>query len=145
MDIKVHDRFNPPATPGLTFADQGKTHAEFREVCDINNIMAGYRRTGRFEHVSTAIAQFGDFSHVPDYATALEAVQAAQNTFLAQPARVRAEFGNDPARFVQFCTDPANADRLVELGLATREDSNRPTLPVAEVENPGSTEPPVVR
>lgn len=142
---KVYDRFNPPQVPGISFADQGKTHSEFREACDINNIMAGYRRTGRFEHVSTAISQFGDFSHVPDYQTALTAVQAAQNAFLQQPARIRAEFENDPARFVAFCTDPANTDRLVELGLAQTLTSNRPALPLAEAENPGSTEPPVVR
>jgi len=98
---------------------------------DINNIMAKYVRTGQFHHVSAKAAQYGDFSEVPDYKTAMEHIMAADALFMELPAKVRDRFNNDPAQFVEFTTDPANIDEVRKLGLA----------PAA----PQEPEPPIVK
>ena len=37
---------------------------------------------------------------------------------MTMPADVRARFNNDPALFVDFCSDEANLDEMRKLGLA---------------------------
>jgi hypothetical protein len=45
------------------------------------------------------------------------------------PSDIRAKFDNDPGEFFEFCTDPKNADEMVQLGL--REAPPSPELPSA--------------
>ena len=42
----------------------------------------------------------------------------AQEQFAALDAAVRSRFDNDPAKFLEFTADPANADEMVKMGLA---------------------------
>jgi phage internal scaffolding protein len=46
---------------------------------------------------------------------------AAQDSFLALPAKIRSRFGNDPALFVEFASDEANKDEMKALGLFRHE------------------------
>jgi len=83
---------------------------------NINVIMAKYQRTGQIPKV-LAQPLFGDFTEAPDYRTAVEAVNAAHEAFMEVPAKIRAQFGNDPSEFIKFCSDPANKDQLDKMGL----------------------------
>jgi phage internal scaffolding protein len=65
--------------------------------------------------------EYGDFSGISDYHSALNAVMAAQDSFLQLPAKVRARFDNDPALFVDFASDEANRDELKAMGLLRQE------------------------
>lgn len=85
---------------------------------DINNIMAKYAKTGQFHHVTPMAAEYGDFSNVPDYKTAMEHIMASNELFMELPAKVRDRFGNDPANFIEFATDAENIEELRKLGLA---------------------------
>lgn len=53
-----------------------------------------------------------------DYQSAQNLIVAARESFQALPAKVRSEFENDPARFVKFCSDEKNLDRMRDMGLA---------------------------
>lgn len=100
------------------------TKQSFKDECDINMIMKRFKRAMGVDYLSRyqgyVSGEFGDFSQVTDYRTALEQIARAGDVFMALPAKVRAEFQNDPAMFLDFCQNPSNADRLVELGLATK-------------------------
>nr|QJB20242.1 MAG: internal scaffolding protein [Microvirus sp.] len=85
---------------------------------DINNIMAKYRKTGVLQHVTNMAHEFGDFSDVPDYKSAMEQIMAADAMFMELPAAVRDRFGNDPAKFIEYATDKSNLDDLRKMGLA---------------------------
>jgi phage internal scaffolding protein len=85
---------------------------------DINNIMAKYKKTGQFTHVGRMAGEYGDFSNVPDYKTAMEQIMASNELFMELPAKVRERFGNDPAQFITFATDEKNIEELRKLGLA---------------------------
>lgn len=60
---------------------------------------------------------YGDFSDVPDLATALSRVRDAQERFNALDVRVRNRFHNDPVLFLDWVTKSGNFDEAVSLGL----------------------------
>lgn len=85
--------------------------------CDINNIMARYERDGLIPHVNQYEGQYGDFTGVVDYQSALHIVQDAEACFMSLPAQVRKKFDNDPGAFLDFVTNPDNRDEMVSMGL----------------------------
>lgn len=96
--------------------EQSMTKQSFKEECDINTLVRQFGITGQIP-TDVRQPQYGDFTAVTDYQTALNAVIAAQESFAAMPADVRRRFANDPALFVEFCSDPANRDEAIKLGL----------------------------
>jgi phage internal scaffolding protein len=110
------------------------TKQEFKEECDVNNVLKRYDSTGLITHVNTATAHYGDFTEVNEYQQSLNAVMDAQRAFSELPSEIRKEFANDPGKFFEFATDPKNSDRMVELGLAVAPAE--PTIQQVEVVNP---------
>lgn len=105
-----------------------KTKQAMRDECDINNIVALAARTGFLpNHGETPV--FGDFTQVADYRDALQTVINAQEAFQGLPATVRDQFANDPERFLEFATNPANAQAMVDMGLATLRPQETPPEP----------------
>lgn len=101
---------------GLACQDLSLAQQQFRDECDINVILERFNVTGRLPVVPLA-PEFGDFTGVSDYQSALHAVMAAEESFDQLPARVRERFANDPAAFVDFCLDESNRDEMRQLGL----------------------------
>lgn len=90
----------------------------FRDECDVNRILAKYQKTGLIEHVNKFGGEYADLSAVPDFQDALNSVIAAQDAFDSLPSKLRKEFGNDPAAFLDFVHNPDNKDEMVKMGLA---------------------------
>lgn len=100
------------------------------ESSDINNILKRYEKTGMLPELIKENPQYGDFSEVPDYQTALEIVTKSHEQFAALDGRVRAQFKNDPAEFLAFATNPDNMEQMVNMGLATlKEPESAPVEP----------------
>jgi phage internal scaffolding protein len=99
------------ACPEPTLAQQ-----QFRDEADINTILERFGRTGELI-VPVSVPEFGDYSEVGDYHSAMNMIIEAQSAFDALPARIRKEFDNDPGRFVDFVLDENNRDKAVEMGL----------------------------
>lgn len=90
----------------------------FKDECDINTIVKRFGLTGQMP-VNVRPPTYQDFGDaVFDYATAMNAVAAARESFDRMPASVREKFGNDPQAFVEFCSDEKNIDEMRKLGLA---------------------------
>lgn len=114
-----------------------RTQQHFKEECDVNLIMKRFERTGVLDHLSQFEGKYGDFLDVPqDYHSAVNQVIAAQDMFMTLPGAVRALFENDPGKFLAFVDDPANHDRMVELGLARAVDQAPAVLGQGEPEAP---------
>ncbi|QXP08049.1 MAG: internal scaffolding protein [Arizlama microvirus] len=92
---------------------------------DINFIVNTYAKTGQMPQ-RVEPAQYGDFSEITDFRDALERVNAAKEMFAGIPAKIRKEFDNDPGRFLAFANNPANAEKLVEYGLANKKQTESP-------------------
>lgn len=104
-----------------THGGESMTQQHFKDEADINNIVKQSQQTGFL--VSPFVRRsgqpiFDDFSQISDYKTMLDYMGDVQAQFMSDvPPHIRAMFGNDWRRFYDFCQDPANRDKLVELGL----------------------------
>lgn len=86
------------------------------EDADINVLMRRFGITGQMPQ-SVRVPEYGDFTGVKDFATAMMAVRQAQDQFMSLPPDVRARFGNDPQQLLEFVSVPGNDDELRRLGL----------------------------
>lgn len=111
---------------GLACDDASLAVQSACDDCDINTIVRRFGLTGQLP-MGVRMPTYGDFSGVSDYRDALTAIELANDAFMAYPADVRARFKNDPALFVDFCSDPANVDELRKLGLAPMPEHPLPT------------------
>ena len=90
----------------------------FKDECDINNIMAKYRKTGLVSHVQRNQGRFVDVSEVgSSYQEAIHRVRSANEFFMGLPAEVRQRFKNDASAFLDWIADPANRKEVEEYGL----------------------------
>jgi phage internal scaffolding protein len=130
----TYDRDKNSDLAKFVFIRPSRTQQSFRDECDINNILRKFNVTGQLP-IGSVQPQYGDFSGVTDYQSALNAVMAAQDSFLALPAKVRSRFGNDPALFVEFASDEANKDEMRAMGLIREETAkavvSSPSEPVS--------------
>lgn len=101
------------------------TKQSMKDECDINLIMKRYEKTGLIAHVQQNEGFYADLSHVPDYQSALAIVQSADEMFMSLPSDLRARFENDPAKYLAFCSDPANRKELIQLGMVVQTDADR--------------------
>lgn len=92
------------------------------EACDINNIMKKYTETGIPPAADGRVPQYGDFSTMETFQEALEIVSHAKSQFYSMDAETRAEFQNDPAKFLQFVETAhqkeGGVEKLIKLGIA---------------------------
>mgnify|MGYP003382125878 CR=1 FL=1 len=111
------------------------TQQQFKEQCDINNIIKHYTQTGELP-LSNKVGQFLDVSNVQDYQTALQTVFEAQHAFDALPSSIRSRFENDPNQLLAFIEDDANHEEALTLGLlsstATSKLQKTPTAPTPQ-------------
>lgn len=94
-----------------------RTQVHMQEEVDINTIVKRFGLTGQLP-TSVRTPNYGDFTGVVDYQTALNTVMEAENLFSALPAEIRKRFENDPQQYLEFCENPDNIEELRKLGLA---------------------------
>lgn len=121
--------------PVLDTGTEGGAQQHFKDECDINVIMAKYRTTGLVSHVQKNQGRFADVSQFTTFHDASLRLLEARDFFRGLPANLRAEFGNDPARFLDFMGDPSNMEEIRRLGLEE-------TLNAAEAAVKAPKEPP---
>lgn len=130
---------------GELVKEPSMTKQSFKDECDINNIVRRFEATQSWDHVSDKLKQ-GYFDDLPsglDLHMAYNILQQSEEAFMALPAAVRAQFENDPVKFVDAFNNPTEEQqaKFIELGLAV---DNRPkdTPPTrVEVVNPTPPKP----
>ena len=125
-----YDTFAASNESGLHCEDATLAQQQFKDECDINNIMEKFGMTGLIPQ-SPLTANYGDFSGINDYHTALNAIIAAEEQFDALPANIRSRFENDPANLIDFMENPDNRNEAEKMGLI---------VPKNEVSDPVKTE-----
>lgn len=115
------------------------TKQSMRDATDANRIMEKWITVGEFPRGPAGSPMYGDFSSGLSYQEALDRVMAARIEFQALPSRVRTACENDPARFLELCSDPANLERLRDLGLAEAQVPE--TISKVEIVNPVPVNP----
>ena len=121
MEIRKNLIHEP--SDGLICETPSRTQQQFKDECDVNNILRNYVNTGILTHTSAVAPQFGDFSSLPsDYGEALDLIEQSRQQFMSLPSEVRERFDNSPRKLVEFLSDQANIDEAVKLGLAVKKE-----------------------
>lgn len=129
-----YDRDAVSRETGFSSELPSRTKQSFRDECDINTIVRRFGLTG--EMPPPLSPQFGDFSNVVDFQTAMNAIRHAGESFMTLPASLRSRFDNDPSKLIAFLENKANFDEAVKLGLV-----NPPPLPVQQEAPPAPVAP----
>lgn len=120
---------------GIDFTnDPGLTQQQFKDECDINEIVRRFGLTGELpENVRTP--RSGDFTGVNDYQSAMNAVRAADEAFMELPGELRKRFDNDPQKLMDFMEDENNKEEAIKLGLVNKPKeviASTPPIPGTE-------------
>lgn len=94
------------------------TQQQFRDECDINNIIKQYQVTGLLPEPDK-VPSYGDVSDLPSFQEAQAIIMEATDRFNALPSNIRARFDHNPGNFIAFMDNPDNLQEAVDLGLAT--------------------------
>lgn len=105
----------------LECKDPTLTQQQFKEECDINTIVDRFGLTGEMPTVVN-MPQYGDFTGIFDYQSAMNLVVQGREEFMKLPAKMRARFHNDPAELLNFLADDDNKDEAIKLGLVKAPD-----------------------
>lgn len=124
-----YDTMEASDASALTCDDPSLAQQHMKEESDINTIVRRFGLTGELPS-GVRMPQYGDFTGVTDYHSALNAVIAAQDSFAQLPADIRTRFGNDAAAFVDFCMNEENRAEAEKLGLVV------PKAPITAAEKP---------
>ncbi|WNK12396.1 MAG: internal scaffolding protein [Microvirus sp.] len=111
-----YDRDSVSENTGLLCRDESRTIQEQKEDADINTVVRRFGLTGELPS-DLRTPQYGDFTGITDYQTALNSIQAANEAFMQLPAKIRSRFEHDPAKYVDFCMNPENRKEGEELGI----------------------------
>jgi len=111
---------------GLECKDVSLAVQSQKDEADINTIVRQFGVTGKLPQ-GVRIPEYGDFDTASDYREALEAIKAAEVSFMAMPSELRARLDHDPQKFLVWCHDPGNLEEMRKLGLATAPAVEKPS------------------
>ena len=114
---------------------ESMTDQQYKAESDINEILRRYN-CGLGLPPSRGTGRYVDVSECGDYASLLNQVLQANKQFDSLPSDIRSRFGNSPAMFYQFVSNPANLDELCKLGLAVRREEPKEFIQKVEIVNP---------
>jgi len=116
---------------GLSCPEPTLAQQNFKDECDINYIVRQFGLTGELP-AQPLSPQYGDFTGVLDYHSAVNAVLAAQDDFMELPAQLRSRFNNDPAELIDFLALDENREEAIKLGLVAAKPISEPETPIGE-------------
>ena len=97
-----------------------RTQQQHKEECDVNQIIAKYKKTGLITHLNKNPGAYSDLTDIPSYTEALQTIITASDAFNALPSDFRYELHNDPQELINFLKNPANDERAIKLGLKVK-------------------------
>jgi len=100
-----------------TIQGPSMTQQQFKNQCDINQIIKKYEKTGMITHLNNNQGNYADFTNIKDFQTNLNMVINAQSSFDALPSEIRKRFGNNPSNLIDFVQNNSNYEEAVKLGL----------------------------
>lgn len=125
--VEFYTRYNAPKSPVADSSKPSLSQQEFKESCDINNILAKFAVQAQALGVepSQLMPQdqgtYGDFSNLDDFQTAQNKIAFLNDQFSNLPSNVRRKFGDDLNTFIGAISDPNRIDELGELGVWNKD------------------------
>ena len=131
-----YDTMEASDASALKCEDESLAQQNMRDECDINVILKRFAVTGQLPE-NVRVPQYGDFTNAMDYQSSLNAVRAAEASFMQLPAELRLRFANDPQKLLEFVANDDNRAEAEKLGLVQPKAAPNP----APVEGGGVDQP----
>ncbi|AXL15582.1 internal scaffolding protein [Microviridae sp.] len=113
-------------TSGVSLTEQSHVPS-----CDIRIIMKQAQKTGMVSHLAKHGGSYLDLASMPEFMEAQRILAEARSTFETIPSKIREQFHNDPAEFLEFIQNEENRTTMLEMGFT---DAHLP--PMAEITEP---------
>jgi len=134
----MRSAFHPHERVTKAFKLPSRTQQSFKDETDINNIMRKYQKTGLIDHVNEHGATYGDQPYADDYHSAMNLVADTNSMFEELPSSVRADFDNDPSKFLDYVADEERRETLLK---EKKINSDEPETEPSEDPETGQKEP----
>lgn len=109
--------YQPRLRVSLSFPENSRwTKQSEKDACDINQIMNRYMATGELPNIAERAPQYLDVTGL-EFQGAMDFIAGANTLFHEMPSAIRNRFENDPALFLDFCSQEKNRPELAEMGL----------------------------
>jgi phage internal scaffolding protein len=131
-----YDKDEASINDALLCQDPSLAQQHMRDECDINVIIERFGVTGELPSAPVS-PQYGDFSGVTDYHSALNQINATMDDFMALPAKLRVRFDHDPVKLLEFLENDQNRNEAIQLGLI---DGQPVVEPIVSSETPKAAE-----
>jgi hypothetical protein len=101
-------------------APESQVQQSDQHLTDINRLLEPAMRKGALRH---SIKFAGKYDDIPyrDYQDAQYKIAEAKTMYEELPSNIRQEFDN-PGKFLEFVQNPANADRMKQMGILKGND-----------------------
>jgi phage internal scaffolding protein len=116
---------------GLLCTDPSLAQQHMKDECDINVIVERFGVTGHIP-VAPIEPSYGDFSGVSNYHDAMNRIKAADEAFMALPAKIRAKFDHDPNALLNYLQNEENRDEAIQIGLIDGKPVVEPIVSAVE-------------
>jgi len=101
----------------LSFPENSRwTKQSAKDECDVNIIMSRYIATGELPNIAERAPQYLDVTGL-EFQSSMDFIAGANSLFHEMPSGIRARFENNPALFLDFCSQEKNRPELAEMGL----------------------------
>jgi phage internal scaffolding protein len=110
------------------------TEQSHKNSCDIHGIMRRYEKTGVLEHTQKYEGKYGGFPGSIDFQEHMNIIIEAEKMFMTVPAKIRAQFNNEPGEFVDYMQDDKNYDQIKEWGFDVSHMTNPNPQPAKKPE-----------
>lgn len=107
------------AETDIIFTEESMTEQSHKDECDIHNILRKYEKTGMITHTNQYAGTYGDFTNALDFQEAQNVIAEAASMFETVPSKIREQFDNDPAQFLDFIQNDDNREQIEEMGFDT--------------------------
>lgn len=126
--LKQHRNYDAAAASNAAIINAGGeriTRQEFKDDADIRVLLKRFGVAGTMP-APRKPPEYGDFSAVEDFETAMLSLADAKEKFMRVPAELRDRFRNDPHEFLEFVQDDDNYNEAHELGLVPARKTESP-------------------
>jgi len=129
----IKSTYSPKLKQSITFPEDSLyTKQEFADECDINILMSRYQSFGQIPNLNEREPQYLDATGF-DYQEHMQFIAGANTMFAELPSRIRNRFDNDPAKFLDFTSNPNNRSEMAEMGLLKPKAEWTNTSPATDV------------
>lgn len=129
--MQIYTRFKTPLVSGLSCKTPSMTSQEFKDECNINNILKRYSAQARVMGVPLSellpklgSAPYGDFTNLDSYMEMQNKNARLNELFESLPSDVRAKYGNTVAGFLGALNNPDEYKFLADRGVLNKVEVN---------------------